>query len=673
MIRAYLDQLAVWPGEEVVVHFLGAVTGTTEILELIHSDPHLVGPGVIMPPCAWGATTLASEEAPLKQGSYLSAGQGLRAGSDFTLSLWVLPTDLSQTITVASWDGVDGRWLVRLSRFGIEVVSREGAWTLESPVHERMWHFVGISAAADGQTTLFMAPWGRSGGPYTRVISDVHASPASSQLLLGSDNGERGDFDGRIAGVRVHFASLDIIDLMNVMNGFGLAADQEWHFGDRADPDNVPAVGGGEPLELVNAPAWSADQPLPLDNAGHPLCTSGSIHLHRDDVEDCGWDVGARIRVPDQVASGLYVVRVTIDEESQDLPFLVKGSAEVTLLVPTLTWQAYSNLERGPDWPGLSHYALHSDGSPTIITTSLKPSQTFAPSARLEVAETDGFLNGDNVTHLLMADLYAWYWVRSIYPDRVAVIDDRELHFSSDALARTKVLVLSAHPEYWTEAMLDALQAFIDRGGNVIYLGGNGLYWVTSLHPSKPHLMEIRRWGGSQTCSVEPGDVQHQYEPRLGGLWADSGRPPNSLVGVGFSGFGAGPTLEFERTTASYDPEWSWLFEGLENAKFGSRGINTGTCNEFDGYDEALPGPGLSTVLATSAAIRPDHFGTYEARGLRAPSPKVCADLVGTATPAGGIVLAISSISAGGCLVSKMDDGMRRLADNALHRMVDGH
>ena len=93
------------------------------------------------------------------------------------------------------------------------------------------------------------------------------------------------------------------------------------------------------------------------------------------------------------------------------------------------------------------------------------------------------------VTHLLMADLYAWQWLvaEGVGP---ALIDDRELHLAGiEALQGVDVLVLSAHPEYWTTQMLDALQAYLDRGGSVIYLGGNGLYWVTSLHPTKPHLM----------------------------------------------------------------------------------------------------------------------------------------------------------------------------------------
>ena len=65
------------------------------------------------------------------------------------------------------------------------------------------------------------------------------------------------------------------------------------------------------------------------------------------------------------------------------------------MLASTLTWQAYGNLGRDPDtWPGRSHYSLHADGSPVIITTALRPCPTFGPQARLEVDGGDGFAIG---------------------------------------------------------------------------------------------------------------------------------------------------------------------------------------------------------------------------------------------------------------------------------------
>ena len=671
VIRAYLDQLAVWPGDDVIVRAQGDVAGSTRVVEFLHSDPDPRGPGVISSPCEWGAGTFSATGPETAQGSFAFWDGSLAGDSGFTMSLWVFPTDLSEIVTVASWGAQAARWRLDMSRTGIELVGPDGSWMFALPVHERVWCFVGIVASPNQGATLFASPWGRTGGPFAHTFHDAAVSVDDAGFCLGTADGKRGNFDGQMAGVRLHEAGLDIVDLMNVMNGFGPSPLHEWRFDDRTDPDSVPDAGGGAALALRNAPTWSAAHPAPVADGDGPVCSRGSIHFHRDDVEDCGWSMASRTRIPDDAQSGVYVVRLTADGETQDLPFIVKGAAEVALLMPTLTWQAYSNLGRGPDWPGRSHYALHSDGSPVMITTSRKPSQTFAPSARLEVDASDSFATGENLTHLLMADLYAWNWIKGAYPDRACVIDDLELHFSPDALATVKVLVLSAHPEYWTATMLDALQRHIDRGGHVIYLGGNGLYWVVSLHPTKPHLMELRRWGGSQTWSADRDDLLHQFEPCQGGLWEDNGRPPNDLVGVGFAGFGNGPSLEYVRTPQSYDQEWAWLFEGLAGETFGSLGINNGAGNEYDSFDPQRPGPGKSSILAIAAPVRPDHFGTFEMKGHRAPDPEVRADLVATATPAGGVVLAVSAISASSSLSSTVGDGMALILGNALRRMLD--
>ena len=671
MIRAYLENQAVWPGDDVVVHVQGDVSGTYEVVEFLHSDPHPEGPGLVTIAREWGRGTFSSESVRTAQGSYAESEGVLPIGSDFTLSMWVMPTNLDQAETLASWRSERGAIALQLSRSGLELQTPQARWPLSIPIRERVWYFVGLSAGVTGDVMFFAGQWGRTGGPLSSVVDDGALS-IDGGLRIGTAMAPTGDLDGKVAGLRVHDSQLDLIDVLNVMNGVGKPPTREWSFEDRSDPDAVPECDGGPSLVLRGAPTWSGDQPAPIDSSSRPLSRSGSVHFHRDDVEDCGWSEACRFRVPSAEQCGIYVVRLNDGSSLQDVPFMVKGSSAVCLLIPTLTWQAYANLGRGADWPGLSHYALHSDGSPTVITTAKKPSQTFTPSARFEVDAADGFAGAGVLTHLLMADLYAWHWMRECWPSDVSVIDDRQLHASADVLEGVNVLILSAHPEYWTERMLDNLSEFLRRGGNVIYLGGNGLYWVVSLHPSKPYLMEVRRWGGSQTCSVDPADRSHQFEPRLGGTWAHSQRPPNALVGVGFAGFGNGPSLEYVRTSESHEPTWRWLFDGVDVERFGSTSLNTGAFNEFDAYDPRLGSPGVSTVLATALPTRPDHFGIYETDSPRAPDPEVRADLVATRTSSGGLVLAVSAISASGALSSRSDDGLKRILSNAVSRMLTG-
>ncbi|HQJ35542.1 MAG TPA: hypothetical protein PL156_10305 [Rhodoglobus sp.] len=676
-MRAYLSSLSVAPGAAVDIHGSGIDQAQLVVREHMHSDPHPDGPGIVAHECLWGRGVVDAPLVGASLGSFAIAPDALSGLSAFTLSMWVRPTDLGRTSVLASWKSRSGTATLGLidSRLVLEHAGERHV--LDHCLRERSWAFVGLAAGharalrSDG-ATLFASFWGRSGGPFLSAALDCDLRPEGGVLQLATRDGRSGELDGRVAGIRVHDVALDVVELMNVMNGVGATPVVEWELADRTDPDSAPPVRGGRAaLAIVNAPMRSTDVPPALESSGRQLCANGSLHFHRDDTEDCAWPTIGRIEVPETARPGIYSAQLLSGADRYELPFVVSRPGEVTLLVPTLTWQAYANLGRDVTWPGLSHYSLHSDGSPVTVTTSRRPSQTFAPSARLEVDAGDGFATGTNATHLMMADLYAWYWLRQELDDLCGVIDDRDLHeYGARALDGTKVLVLSAHPEYWTAAMLDGLEEYIERGGSVVYLGGNGLYWVTSLHPTKPHLMEIRRWGGSQTWSIEEPDRLHQFEPRIGGLWEDAGRPPNSTVGVGFAGFGNGPSLRFVRTAESYDPRWSWIFDGLETDRFGGGGLNHGAGNEFDAFDSSLPPRGDSVVIASSLPTTEDHFGTFERRGTRAPSADVRCDMVLTHTPAGGWVLAVGSITASGCLTSRQDEGMSLVLRNAMQRML---
>jgi hypothetical protein len=39
-----------------------------------------------------------------------------------------------------------------------------------------------------------------------------------------------------------------------------------------------------------------------------------------------------------------------------------------------------------------------------------------------------------------------------------------------------RILILSTHPEYWTVKMYAQLQNYLNAGGSLLYLGGNGIY-----------------------------------------------------------------------------------------------------------------------------------------------------------------------------------------------------
>jgi N,N-dimethylformamidase len=703
MLRGYLDQLDVEPGSGLSVRLSDAdQEPSAHVLRFSHSDPHPGGPGVLTEPQDWPVTQLqAVREAAVQAGSFGVIPTCFTAADPaLVFAAWILPTQLDDTSVIAAWRSTagPGRLLISAGRLAVTAGSRVLARS-EHMLRERLWHFVAVSISGPGSSVeLAWGQHGRTGGPYSVTRHPVLApvpSPGSPLVLGGTlreDGQPEGAFDGKISAPVLLRQPPDSIALMDIMNWgadatlprAGLLA--RWAFGDPGDLARIVDLTGNDHHgSLCNAPSLGVTGPPPIRNEAPPPGPSRppyqTAHFHRDDLDDCRWPETHILEIPPDARSGFYTLRAASSGGQADLPFIVlpQRRAEVLLLAPTFTWQAYANLGRDPAlYPGLSHYALHGDGSPVFISTRRKPMPGIGPAARVEVDAVDAFLSADPddpagmATHLLMADLYANYWLERTGTD-FGVTTDGVLHArGTAALEGCRTLVLSAHPEYWTGAMLDALEQFIDQGGNVIYLGGNGLYWVTSVHPTQPHLLEVRRWGGSQTSSAEPMERYHVFEPQPGGTWSDRGRPPDRLVSVGYTGFGYGAAIAYERTAASYADGFSWVFEGVPGHTIGTEGLNTGGAVgfEFDRYDERT-GPAGCTVLASAVASGGSYFRNFEGGIGRAPDPEVRCDLTIRRTPAGGLVFSLGSITASGCLpVREGDNDVARICTNVLRKTL---
>src|SRR5262249_2115542 len=132
----------------------------------------------------------------------------------------------------------------------------------------------------------------------------------------------------------------------------------------------------------------------------------------------------------------------------------------------------------------LSLYDRHSDGSGTSYVSLLRPQTTIRPGLTMPIS---------GVPHALAADLHLIDWLEERGTGYDGVADEGLHEEGVPLLRRYRVVITGTHPEYWTEPMLTALTRFVDAGGRLMYLGGNGLYWVASLDPDRPHVMEVRR------------------------------------------------------------------------------------------------------------------------------------------------------------------------------------
>ncbi|NJO31867.1 MAG: hypothetical protein HC869_00745 [Rhodospirillales bacterium] len=196
------------------------------------------------------------------------------------------------------------------------------------------------------------------------------------------------------------------------------------------------------------------------------------------------------------------------------------------------------------------------------------------------------------------------------------VVTDDVLHEEgASLLSPYRCIVTGTHPEYHSVQMLDGIDAWLGTGGRLVYLGGNGFYWRAATHDAHPGVIEVRRGEAGTRCFEMPAGERHnQFDGEFGGLWRSNGRPPQSLVGVGFVAEGFDSCHWYERTDASFDPRAAFIFEGTNKEdRIGDFGVLGGAAGlELDAADPTLGTPAHALVLARSAGYSNVYLVTVE-------------------------------------------------------------
>src|SRR5581483_11042999 len=229
-------------------------------------------------------------------------------------------------------------------------------------------------------------------------------------------------------------------------------------------------------------------------------------HFHDADLVDARWATQLEFTIPPDPRSGIYAAKLTAAGFTFWSPFFVRpprgtARAPVAFLASTATYIAYLNyrarylslvgeryqgrlmimdgidaLQLHHPEMGLSTYDRHSDGSGVAYSSRHRPVTNLRPNGR----------------HWnFNIDLFIVDWLEKFGGDD-DVITEEDLHREGLGLLEPYSVVLTGcHPEYDSQDMLDTLEAYLRRGGRLMYLGGNGFYWRIAHHPSRPGVIEV--------------------------------------------------------------------------------------------------------------------------------------------------------------------------------------
>lgn len=501
------------------------------------------------------------------------------------------------------------------------------------------------------------------------VITAVSAPAAGrpERLEIGGDPGEaRPTLNARLGRIELSWPG----------------GARGWRFPARG-PVSAVAADDGAMLNVHNLPTFAATSPRWNGSSFDPRLTPDhydAIHLHDDDFGGLDWPATHAVEVPETAAAGVYALEVA----GERLPFFVRPArpgARLAFLVPTATYLAYADealpearfpwacRDRGQAFAAangfLSPYDLHSDGSGVCLASLRRPRATLRDDYLYPLC---------GAPHLLPVDLAL---LRFAAREGIAldILTDHDLDAEgAAALAPYVGLVTGSHPEYWSGAMLGALEAFLGRGGSLAYLGGNGFDTVVAFDGD---VMELRRASvpSHRTWDPAPGEGHLSMTGEPGGPWRARGRGELHLTGVGMSLMGFGPSRPFRRTRESHAPEVSWLFDGVEGETFGEAGRVLGGAAgyEVDATNRRLGTPDGARVLAVAEGFGPefiDDAGRWfldEAERARHRR----AEMTLRVHPGGGLVFAASSVAWCGALPAPgAANGVGRITANLLRRLA---
>lgn len=556
------------------------------------------------------------------------------------------------------------------------------------------------------------------------VAADTHISPKDSKttvLLAGlaeaATSNDRtwcvANFNGKIDSPKIYDRALSENEALRLASGevvSPISRLAHWDFAAGIGPNGIPTdhvvdvSGNGLHARCVNQPdrgmtGWNWDGHE--ENFIHCPEQYGALWFHEDSLDDCRWDTDFEFVIPDDLKSDFYAVKIRFEDTEDYIPFFVipaRGTATSRILViaSTFSYLAYANeqimhkadigqavaghtpvlnendieLHRHLDYYGLSTYDAHVDGRGVQYTSWRRPILNIRPKHR----------QGFGSIWELPADLHLIDWLNH-FGFEYDVATEHDLNEQGvELLRRYNVVLTGSHPEYQTTGNADAWEDYLSAGGRGMYLAANGMYWIVSVHPEKPWLMEVRKELGVTAWEASPGEYHYSTNGRRGGRFRGRARPTQKIWGTGMSSFGFDHSGYFVQLPDSQDQRASWIMAGINpDEKIGDGGLVGGGAGgyELDRYDLSLGTPPNTLLLASSIehsvvyTVIPDDKSFPHPGMNGGEHPFVRADITYFSTANGGGMFSTSSISWLGSLSwNEYDNNVSRMTKNVLSQFM---
>jgi hypothetical protein len=265
----------------------------------------------------------------------------------------------------------------------------------------------------------------------------------------------------------------------------------------------------------------------------------------------CGWDTTFTLTVPAEWRSGFYEATLRGDgvdgPEAESTAFFVVRSSRpgrdtpILLVLATNTYNAYNKFGGTCLYLGATQVSFDRPIERGFIT---RPEADY--EGRLASIEPGGDPDHRRLLAYLEANKYptwctssGWHnWERRLvrWAEANGIVLDvavnSDLERVPGLLDGYQLVVSAGHDEYWSWEQRDALDAFVERGGNHAIFSGNTSFWQVRLEDDGRTMVCFK----GQAREHDPV-VGTDRASRLTSIWSDPriGRPETSTIGLTFS------------------------------------------------------------------------------------------------------------------------------------------
>ena len=360
--------------------------------------------------------------------------------------------------------------------------------------------------------------------------------------------------------------------------------------------------------------------------------------------------------------SGLYYFHAETESgKFFTFPWIVaprKPHARIAVLASNIAWNAYNN------FGGRSNY-IHPDQLPPTPTLNARlelkrytdpdhinydtseylPLSFDRPEPILHVprdVEVTDQIEGRAGCHLAPAEwrMLGWLEREGFQYDLYA---ETQLHFGNLNLDDYSVLILGPHPEYWSSEMYYKVKSWVfERGGKLIYLGGNGLNCDVEFPDQERCIYrneDNRRLEAEDNTHESRFHLRHESEA--------------SLLGVVYDARGIMTAAPYKVIDAKH-----WVFAGT--------GLKQGDIFGRESQHERVPGGASGHETDKRSPSSPKNV-QFLAEGLNPDEGG--AEMVYHEPPGGGSVFSTGSINWVSSLL--VDDAVSKITANVVRRSLE--